>query len=94
MHFIEDISEDLIEMCKNPTLEESDKSPNDLKLDLPPLNPFIPKSFDLLKLEQDRYPKLVMSNEVTDVWHLFDLEFSMPKSDIFLNIYLDDLNYT
>ena len=81
-------------MCANPTLDESDKSPNNLKLDLPPLNIFIPIHFELRKGKQDKYPKLIMSNKKTDLWHLFDLEFKMPKADLFLNIYLDDQNYT
>ncbi len=41
-----------------------------------------------------KYPQLILKTEKTDLWHLFDLQFKMPKADIFCNIYLDDENWT
>ena len=35
-----------------------------------------------------------METKLTDLWYMFDNQFKMPKADIFLNIYLNDENYT
>lgn len=61
-YFIENIPEDIREICKDPIIEIS---PGKLLLGLPPKNIFIPRDFDIFKFEKEekvvtKYPEKIL----------------------------------
>ncbi len=62
-------------------------------LDYPPQNNFIPKSFDIKKLEKEnKYPVLIRNDENV-VWFKQDNTFKLPKTLVILQVYFNSLEY-
>ena len=59
-YYVEDIPEDIKKICLNPKIESS---PNNLKLDLPMKNIFIPKNFNIFDLEIKKYPSKIFETK-------------------------------
>jgi len=86
----EPISQDLLDAFENPDvgLSKSGK-----KLDLPPVNHFIPENLEIFAKEGEevpKYPKLVYTSERTSVWHKQDNTFRVPKARMNVKMYCTD----
>ena len=84
---VEEISDQLKEIMKNPKCDQSEK-----KLNFPPHNTLIPTEFDLKErvAENCKEPKLLKSADGTEVWHQQDNKFDKPKEIVTLYLYSND----
>jgi len=92
----EPLSQDLIDLFENPGLEGSSSSKSGKKLDLPPVNHFIPENLEIFAKEGEelpKYPKLVYASEKTSLWHKQDNTFRVPKANVHVKIYCTDCGF-
>jgi len=58
---------------------------------MPPNNPFIPKSFDLINMDrQAKEPIKVHKGKFIDTWYKPDTKFMKPKTIVHYKFYSDD----
>jgi secreted Zn-dependent insulinase-like peptidase len=87
-YIVEDMSEDLKKRLQNPNCDVSEK-----KLDLPPANTLIPKSFDLLQKDEARSARPILLKkwpDCTDLWYKKDDHFGKPKEMASMQLYTND----
>jgi secreted Zn-dependent insulinase-like peptidase len=78
------LTQEQIDACLHRTLPE-----NGLDLDLPPVNPFLPKKFEIEK----NVPQLLRQWEESDLWYMQDTTFQLPKAYIGARIYTSDCGF-
>ena len=81
---------DLLNQMKNPVVADNGK-----KLDLPPINNFLPKNFDILPEDAtvSTNPVKIHDFENIDFWYKKDDKFKKPKGIISAKIYTSDLYF-
>ena len=89
---LEPYSAELLGKMKNPVVVD-----NGCKLDLPPVNTFIPENFDILPEDlalSEKPTKLIEPGlENVDLWYKKDDKFKMPKGVFTCKIYTSDLYF-
>ena len=88
----EPYSEELLNKMQNPVVADNGK-----KLDIPPLNTFLPQNFDILpedKTVSEKPVKITESGlEDVDLWYKKDDTYKKPKGVYACKIYTSDLYF-
>jgi len=76
-------------------VEAWNTAPIDAGLALPPMNPFVPESVELVEgAAEDAVPTTVVDEDGLRVWHLADTSFEVPRAMVAATLHLPAANKT